>query len=166
MGVQCIDTQTQLPRPLLLSCRVCLPCVGKVYTRTQAEPGPTRLLPNHLGLPQTNGLGQCTPTGRYRSSSHKEDCYLPHGTHTTNDRLQINDKLHKLCEGLERRRRTSNKTNKTLTSHEIVSLYTFIHVGTIKTIGCNRAVTEHGSLNQTYNTVLTMLLTLQAENKY
>ena len=71
MGVQCIDTQTQLPRPLLLSCRVCLPCVGKVYTCTQAEPGPTRLLPNHLGLPQTNELGQCTPTGRYRSSSHK-----------------------------------------------------------------------------------------------
>ena len=48
MGVQGIDTQTQLPRPLLLSCRVRLPCVGKVYTRAQAEPGPTRLLPNHL----------------------------------------------------------------------------------------------------------------------
>ena len=41
MGVQCIDTQTQLPRPLLLSFRVRLPCVGKVYTRAQAEPGPT-----------------------------------------------------------------------------------------------------------------------------
>ena len=60
MGVQGIDTQIQLPRPLLLSCRVRLPCVGKVYTRAQAEPGPTRLLPNHLGLPQTNELGQCT----------------------------------------------------------------------------------------------------------
>ena len=60
MGVQGIDTQTQLPRTLLLSCRVCLPCVDKVYTRAQAEPGPTRLLPNHLGLPQTNELGQCT----------------------------------------------------------------------------------------------------------
>ena len=83
--MQCIDTQTQLPRPLLLSCRVCLSCVGKVYTCTQAEPGPTRLLPNHLGLPQTNELGQCTATGGYRSSSHKEECCLPHGTHTTND---------------------------------------------------------------------------------
>ena len=51
-------TQTQLSRPLLLSCRVRLPCVGEVYTRAQAEPGPTRLLPNHLGLPQTNELGQ------------------------------------------------------------------------------------------------------------
>ena len=57
-----------------------------VYTRAQAEPGPTRLLPNHLGLPQTNELGQCTPTGQYRPSSHQEDCCLPHGTHTTNDR--------------------------------------------------------------------------------
>ena len=35
MGVQGIDTQTQLPRPLLLSCRVRLSCVGKVYTRAQ-----------------------------------------------------------------------------------------------------------------------------------
>ena len=70
VGVQGIDTQTRLPRPLLLRCRVRLPCVGKVYTRAQAEPGPTRLLPNHLGLPQTNELGQCTPAGRYRSSSH------------------------------------------------------------------------------------------------
>ena len=77
------DTQTQLPRPLLLSCRVCLPCVGKVYTRTQAQPGPTRLLPNHLGLPQTNGLGQ--PVSLLL---HQEDCCQPHGTHTTNDRLQ------------------------------------------------------------------------------
>ena len=50
----------QLSRPLLLSCRVRLPCVGKVYTRAQAEPGPTRLLPNHLGLPQTNELEQRT----------------------------------------------------------------------------------------------------------
>ena len=33
--------------------------MGKVCTRAQAEPGPTRLLPNHLGLPQTNELGQC-----------------------------------------------------------------------------------------------------------
>ena len=87
-GVQGIDTQTQLPRPLLLSCRVRLSCVGKVYTRAQAEPGPTRLLPNHLGLPQTYKLGQCTPAGRYRSSSHQEECCLPHGTHTTNDRRQ------------------------------------------------------------------------------
>ena len=54
----------------------------------QAEPGPTRLLPNHLGLPQSNELGQCTPTGRYRPSTHKEDCCLPHGTHTPNDRCQ------------------------------------------------------------------------------
>ena len=37
-----------------------LPCVDKVSTRAQAEPGPTRLLANHLGLPQTNKLGQCT----------------------------------------------------------------------------------------------------------
>ena len=87
-GVQGIDTQTQLSRPLLLSCRIRLPCVGKVYTRAQAEPGPTRLLQNHLGLPQTNELGQCTLTGRYRPSSHKEDCCLPHGTYTTNDRRQ------------------------------------------------------------------------------
>ena len=71
-----------------ISCRIRLPCVGKVYTRAQAELGPTRLLPNHLGLPQTNELGQCAPTGRYRLSSHQEDCYLPHGTHTTNDRRQ------------------------------------------------------------------------------
>ena len=40
-GVQGINTQTQLSRPLLLSCRIRLPCVGKVYTRAQAEPGPT-----------------------------------------------------------------------------------------------------------------------------
>ena len=87
------DTQTQLPRPLLLSCRVRLPCVGKVYTRAQAEPGPARLMPNHLGLPQTNEIGQCTPTGRYRSSSHQDDCCLPHGTHTTNDRHQTRHQL-------------------------------------------------------------------------
>ena len=61
----------------------------KVYTHAQAEPGPTRLLPNHLGLPQTNELGQCTPTGRYRSSSHQEDCCLPHGTQTTDARHQL-----------------------------------------------------------------------------
>ena len=84
----CNDTQTQLSRHLLLGCRVRLPCVGKVYTRAQAEPGPTRLVPNHIGLPQTNELGQCKHTGRYRSSSHQEDCRLPHGTHTTNDRRQ------------------------------------------------------------------------------
>ena len=89
MGVQGIDTQTQLSRPLLLSCRIRLPCVGKVYTRAQAEPGPTRLLPNHLGLPQTNELGQCILTGRYRPSSHQENCCLPHATHTTNDRHQL-----------------------------------------------------------------------------
>ena len=53
-GCKASTLKTQLPRPLLLSCRVRLPCVGKVYTRAQAEPGPTRLLPNHLGLPQTN----------------------------------------------------------------------------------------------------------------
>ena len=74
MGVQGIDTQTQLSRPLPLSCRIHLPCMDKFYTRAQAEPGPTHLLPNHLGLPQTNELGQCTPTGRYRPSSHQEDC--------------------------------------------------------------------------------------------
>ena len=89
VGVQGIDTQTQLPGPLLLSCRVRLPCVGKVYTRAQAEPGPSRLLPNHLGLPQTKELGQCTHTGRYRSSSHQEYCCLPHGTHTTDARHQL-----------------------------------------------------------------------------
>ena len=88
MGVQGIDTQTQLSIYLLISCRMRLRCVGKVYTRAQAEPGPTRLLPNHLGLPQSNELGQCTPTGRYRPSSHQEDCCLPHGTHSTNDRRQ------------------------------------------------------------------------------
>ena len=38
--------------------------------------------------PQTNGIGQWTPTGRYRPSSHQEDCCLPYGTHTTNDRHQ------------------------------------------------------------------------------
>ena len=37
-GVQGIDTQTQLSRPLLLSCRVRLPCVGKVYTRAKLNP--------------------------------------------------------------------------------------------------------------------------------
>ena len=63
--------------------------MDKVYTRAQAEPGPTRLLPNHLGLPQTNKLGQCTPTGRYRPSSHQEDCCLPHGTYTTDARHQL-----------------------------------------------------------------------------
>ena len=42
MGVQGIDTQTQLSRLLLLSCRIRLPCVGKVYTRAQAEPGRVR----------------------------------------------------------------------------------------------------------------------------
>ena len=42
MGVQGNDTQTQLSRPLLPSCRVRLPYVGKVYTRAQAEPSPTR----------------------------------------------------------------------------------------------------------------------------
>ena len=47
--------------------------VGKVYTRAQAK---------------TNELGQCTHTGRCRPSSHKEDCCLPHGTYTTNDRRQ------------------------------------------------------------------------------
>ena len=57
-------------------------------TRAQAEPGPTRLLPNHIGLPQTNELGQSTHTGRYRSSSHQGDCCIPHGTHATNDRRQ------------------------------------------------------------------------------
>ena len=62
--------------------------VGKVCTRVQAEPGPTRLLPNHFGLPQTNELRQCTLAGRYRSSTHQEDCCLPHGTHTPNDRRQ------------------------------------------------------------------------------
>ena len=36
-----------------------LPCMNKFYTCAQAQPGPTRLLPNHLGLPQTNELGQC-----------------------------------------------------------------------------------------------------------
>ena len=40
MGVEGIDNQTQLSRPLLLSCRIRLPCVDKVYTRAQAEPGP------------------------------------------------------------------------------------------------------------------------------
>ena len=73
---------------LCYSCRIRLFCVGKVYTRAQAEPGPTRLLPNHLGLPQTNELGQCTLTGQYRPSSHQENCCLPHGTHMTNNRRQ------------------------------------------------------------------------------
>ena len=80
-----------MSRPLLPSCRIRLPCVGKVYARAQAEPGPTRLLPNHLGLPQTNELGQCTLAGRYRPSKHQEDCCMPHGTHTPNadDRHQL-----------------------------------------------------------------------------
>ena len=51
--------------------------------------GLTRLLPNHIRLPQTNELGQCTSTGRYRPSSHQKKCCLPHGTHTTNDRHQL-----------------------------------------------------------------------------
>ena len=91
MGVQGIDTQTQLSRTLLLSYRIRLPCVGMqgLHTR-QAESGPTRLLPNHLGLPQTNNLGQCTHTGRYRTSSHREDCCLPHGTHV-HDKRQMPD---------------------------------------------------------------------------
>ena len=72
-GVQGIDTQTQLYHPLLFSCRIRLPCVGKDYTRAQAERGPTRLQPNHPGLPQTNKLVQCTPAGRYHPLSHKED---------------------------------------------------------------------------------------------
>ena len=38
MGVQGIDIQTQLPRPLLLSCRIRLPCVGKVYTARKLNP--------------------------------------------------------------------------------------------------------------------------------
>ena len=33
--------------------------MNKFYTCAQAQPGPTRLLPNHLRLPQTNELGQC-----------------------------------------------------------------------------------------------------------
>ena len=97
MGVQSIDTQTLLSRLLLLSCRIRLPCVGKVYTRAQAEPGPPRLLPNHLGMRQTNELGQCTLAGRYRSSTHQEDCCLPHGTHTPNDRrmqIEVAEELH------------------------------------------------------------------------
>ena len=32
---------------------------------------------------------QCTPTGRYRLSSHQEDCCPPHGTHTTDARHQL-----------------------------------------------------------------------------
>ena len=71
---------TQLPNTPAL-------CGQGLHTRP-AEPGPTRLLPNHLGLPQTNELGQCTLAGRYRSSTHQEDCCLPYGTHTPNDRWQ------------------------------------------------------------------------------
>ena len=63
--------------------------VERYQTLKHNNTSPTRLLPNHLGLPQTNELGQCTPTGRYRSSSHQEDCCLPHGTRTTNDRHQL-----------------------------------------------------------------------------
>ena len=70
------------------------PYVGKVYTRAQAEPGPTRLLLNHLGLPQTNELGQCTLAGRHSSSTHQEDCCLPHGPHTPNDRRQTSTVFH------------------------------------------------------------------------
>ena len=40
------------------------------------------------GCVKPTHLGQCTPAGRYRSSSHQEDCCLPHGTHMTNDRCQ------------------------------------------------------------------------------
>ena len=83
MGVQGIDTQPQLSRPMLLSCRIRLSCVDEISTRAQAEPDSTRLLPNHLGLPQTNELGECTPTGRNHPSSHYEGCCLSHGTHTT-----------------------------------------------------------------------------------
>ena len=62
--------------------------VSNLWTRT------TRPLPNHLGLPQTNKLGQRTHTGRYRSSSHQEDCCLPHGTHTTNNGRQTETLFH------------------------------------------------------------------------
>ena len=74
---------------MLLSCRIRLSCVDEISTRVQAEPGPTRLLPNHLGLPQTNELGECTPTGRNRPSSHHEGCCLSHGTHTTDAGHQL-----------------------------------------------------------------------------
>ena len=90
MGVQGIDTHPQLSRPLLLSCRIRLSCVDEISTRAQAEPGPTRLLPNLLGLPQTNELGGCKPTGRNRPSSHHEGCCLSHdGTHTTDAGHQL-----------------------------------------------------------------------------
>ena len=35
-----------------------------MWTRAQAESGPIRLLPNHLGLSETNELEQCRPTAR------------------------------------------------------------------------------------------------------
>ena len=41
------------------------------------------------GCLKPNELGQRTHTGRYRSSSHQEDCCMPHGTHKTNDRHQL-----------------------------------------------------------------------------
>ena len=66
--------------------------MGKVYTRAQAEPGPTRLLTNHLGLPQTNELGQCTLTGRYRPFSHQEltvACRMERTRQTTDARHQL-----------------------------------------------------------------------------
>ena len=58
-GCKASTLRPSFSRPLLLSCRLRLPWVGKVYTRAQTEPGPTRLLPNNLVLPQTNELGQC-----------------------------------------------------------------------------------------------------------
>ena len=89
MGVQGNDTQPQLSRPMLLSCRIRLSCVDEISPRAQAEPDSTRLLSNPLGLPQTNELGECTPTGRNRPSSHHEGCCLSHGTHTTDAGHQL-----------------------------------------------------------------------------
>ena len=55
----------------------------------QTEPGPTRLLPNHLGLPQTSKLGQCTPTGRYRPHRRTVACRMERTRQTTDARHQL-----------------------------------------------------------------------------
>ena len=57
-------------------------------TRAQAEPGSTRLLPNHLGLPQTNELRQCILAGRYRSSTHRRRTVACRMERTPNNRRQ------------------------------------------------------------------------------
>ena len=80
--------QTQLSRPLLLSCRVRLPCVGKVYTRAHklnpALHDSCRIISGCIkptNLDSVHILAGIAPPHIRRTVN----C-LPHGTHTTNDR--------------------------------------------------------------------------------